>query len=294
MPSRFLYPALIAIQVLFGINFVAMKAVVTVVPPLLWAAIRVLIAAVIMVGAGLALKRKCPPLNLNFLLQAMLYSILAIVAAQGAVSIGLKITTATNSAILNTLIPIFTLLLVTLRGQEGLSKTRAVGFTLAFVGVLILRRIEQIQLSDVTLIGDLLILVSCVSTALFLSFGKHFTETYDRVWTTAWLFIFGGLGLALLSIPTAVGFHWPELSPSLLGSMLFVILGGTLSTYFLSVWALAQAPSSSVAIFVYFQPVVAAFLTWQIAGEVPTLRTLGSSLVIFLGVILVIQKPKKT
>lgn len=291
--SLLLYPALIAIQILFGINFVAMKAVVSVLPPLLWASIRVLIAALLMIVAAILLKRKRPPMSWSFLGPALLFSVLAIVIAQGAVSLGLKYTTATNSALLNTLIPIFALLIVTLRGQEALSRQRAVGFGLAFLGVLILRRIEQLQLTDTTLIGDVLILLSCLSTALFLSFGKKFTESFDRVWTTAWLFIFGGVGLGLASVPSVLSLSFPALTPALAGSMLFVVLGGTLSTYFLSVWSLAQAPSSSVAIFVYFQPIVAAFLTWLMSGEVPERRTLFSSVIIFLGVVLVIFKPKK-
>ncbi len=187
------------------------------------------------------------------------------------------------------MIPVFTLLIVTIRGQEPLTKLRVAGFILSFSGVLVLRHVEEISLSDRTLIGDLLTILNCLSFALFLSYSKTFLETHDRVWTTAWLFVYGSIGFGLVSLPDWMTFRMPELTPLLVGAMAFGIIGGTLLTYFLNVWALTYARSSSVALFVYLQPVVASALAWAWMGETVTLRTFLYSLIIFCGLLLALS-----
>jgi drug/metabolite transporter (DMT)-like permease len=288
--SRLLFPALIAIQVLFGINFVTAKIVVSALPPLLWASLRIILAAIFMIGACFALKRKHPEGGLKFFLPLIPFALLGAVINQGALLLGLHYTTATNSSVISTLIPIFTLIIVTLRGQEKFTVKRGMGFTLALIGVLILRKIEQLTLSDQTVLGDALVIVSCLSTALFFSYGKKFSQSYDRLWTTAWMFIYGSIGLTLLALPDYIHFHSPALTPTLLACMTFTVLGGTLLTYFLTVWTLAQAPPSLVAIFTYVQPVVTAALAWAWLDQPPTARTVFSSLLIFAGLLLALSK----
>jgi drug/metabolite transporter (DMT)-like permease len=288
--NRLLIPALIAIQVLFGINFVTGKIVVGALPPLLWASLRITLASVFMVGACLALKRKHPQGGFKFFIPLVPFALLGAVINQGALLLGLHYTSATNSSVISTLIPIFTLIIVTLRGQEDFTVKRGVGFTLALAGVLILRKIEQLTLSDQTVLGDVLVMVSCLSTALFFSYGKKFSQSHDRLWTTAWMFIYGSVGLTLLALPDYSHFSWPTLTPTLLGCMAFTVLGGTLLTYFLTVWTLAQAPPSSVAIFTYVQPVVTAALAWAWLDQPPTTRTLFSSLLIFAGLLVALSK----
>jgi drug/metabolite transporter (DMT)-like permease len=285
-----LYIALAAIQVLFGINFVTAKIVVGALPPLLWASLRIIIAAIVMVAACIFMRRKHPSGGRKFFIALIPFALLGAVINQGALLLGLHYTTATNSAVISTLIPIFTLAIVTLRGQEAFTQRRAVGFTLALAGVLILRKIEQLSLSDQTLIGDALVVISCLSTALFFSYGKVFSQTHDRFWTTAWMFIYGSLGLTLLALPDYLHFQWPALSTTVLGCMIFTVLGGTLLTYFLTVWTLAQAPPSSVALFTYVQPVVTAALAWAWLGQAPTARTLFSSVLIFAGMLVALSK----
>lgn len=287
--------ALITVQLLFGINYVVSKVVVGAFPPLVWASGRIIIAAFFMVLIAKLTGRKHPELKISFFGPLVIFSLLGIIINQSSFLVGLRYTTSTNSAILNTLIPIVTLLIVTIRGQEPLTARRGIGFVFAFLGVLALRKIEDISFSNQTWIGDLLTILNCVSYGFFLSFSKSFLEKHDRVWTTAWLFIYGSFGLTALALPDWMHFQMPVMTPVLLGCVLFGIFGATLATYFLNFWALAHAKPSSVAIFIYIQPVVASLLAWAWHGELITLRTTLSSLLIFTGVLLVLlQKPIKT
>ncbi len=289
--SPLVIAALILIQILFGVNYVVSKIVVGVFPPLLWASLRIIISSVLMVSIALLTRRKHPSMDRRFFVPLIGLALLGTVINQASFLVGLHYTTPTNSAILNTMIPIFTLLVVTLRGQEPFTRYKGVGFVFAFSGVLLLRNIETFTLSDKTAVGDLLTLLNCLSYAFFLSYGKKFLQTYDRFWTTSWLFMYGSVGLGILALPDWAHFQPPELTSGLWAAMAFAILGGTLLTYFLNNWALAKASPSSVALFIYLQPVVASLLAWAWKGEIVTPRTIFSSLLVFAGVLFALVGP---
>ncbi len=283
--------ALITVQILFGVNYVVSKVVVEAFPPLVWASARIIVSAGIMLWIA-RLSGTDSPRGKEFFGPLVIFALLGIIINQSSFLVGLRYTTATNSAILNTLIPIVTFAIVTIRGQEKLTPTRALGFVFAFGGVLIMRKIEDFSLSDQTLIGDLLTILNCVSYGFFLAYSKSFFERYSRMWTTAWLFLYGSVGLTVLALPDWIGFKMPELSPLLVGCMAFGVIGATLLTYFLNFWALAYANASSVAIFIYLQPIVAAALAWLWFGDSVSLRTTLASLLIFAGVLLVMKVKK--
>lgn len=279
--------ALITVQVLFGVNYVVSKIVVGAFPPLVWASARIIVASIVMIGAAALLRPGArPPWSKDFFVPMIVFALLGSVINQASFLVGLSYTTSTNSAILNTLIPVFTLLIVTVRGQEPLTVRRAIGFVLALGGVLILRKIENFTFSDQTLVGDLLTVLNCFSYGLFLSYSKKFLEKYDRIWTTAWLFIYGSVGLTAIATPGWMAFTPPLFTGELLAAMAFAILGGTLMTYFLNVWTLAHTKSTSVAIFIYLQPIVAIALAYFWKDEPITGRAIFSSALIFVGVLL--------
>lgn len=283
---RLVLAALVTVQVLFGINYVVTKVVVGVFPPLLWASFRIIISTIFMFTVAWLSGHPHPRDGRKFYIPLIGFALLGIIINQSSFLIGLRYTTSTNSAVLNTLIPVFTLLIVTIRGQEKLTGKRILGFACALAGVLAIRNLDEISFNNTTWIGDLLTVLNCLSYAFFLSYGKRFMETHDRFWTTFWLFSYGSVGLTLLGMPDWLSFEWPELSAPLLGCMAFAIIGGTLMTYFLNFWALAHARSSSVALFIYMQPIVASALAWIWMGQQPTIRTAVSSLLIFAGMLL--------
>ncbi|MGZ3688630.1 MAG: DMT family transporter [Bdellovibrionota bacterium] len=285
--SRAGIAALVAVQILFGINYIVSKVIVDVFPPLVWASLRLMAAAASLTLIAVLAKRKRPVGGWrHFFLPLIGFSLLGVIINQGSFLVGLHYTTATNSAVLNTLIPIFTLLFVTLRRLEPLTIKRLLGFVAAFTGVLVIRKVEEISFSDRTLIGDLLTVLNCFSFAIFLTVSKKFLMKQDPIWFTAWLFIYGAIGLTLAALPDYRTFHFPEMTPSMIGCLLFAVLGGTLLAYLLNLWALANTRTTQVALFIYLQPVVAALLAFFLYGELITPRTMLASFLIFSGLIL--------
>jgi len=277
--------ALLAVQVLFGLNYVISKDVVTAFPPLAWASIRALISACLLVLVAILLNRKHPKLDRKFFLPLIPLSMLSVSLNQSLFLVGLTKTTATNSSILNTLIPVFTLLIVTLKGMERLTLKRAFGFLLGLLGVLALRGVENLSVGGETWVGDVMTILNCACYATFLVVGKQWISQYDKIWATAWLFIAGSLTITIFATPDLLHMQWPVMTWSLGFAAFYAVFLGTFATYLLNFWALARAKSSSVSLFIYLQPVVAVLLAWGWKGEVPTLRSLGAGLLIFLGML---------
>jgi drug/metabolite transporter (DMT)-like permease len=67
-------------------------------------------------------------------------------------------------------------------------------------------------------------------------------------------------------------------------ALLFVVLGPTIGTYWLNLYALQRVPPSTVALFIYLQPVISALSAGRVLGEAPGGRTWVAGLLSGAGV----------
>lgn len=292
-PSEGVIAGLILIQFLFGMNYLFSKTILSHLPALLWASLRGIITALVLVIISAAMGRLDFKRGFFYYRQLITFSLLGVALNQGTFLLGLHYTTTTNSALLNTLIPIFTILIVALRGQESVSPLRGLGFLFAFLGVLFIHNPQNFSMSDKTFLGDSLILINTIFYSLFLVYSHRFFEKLDFVWSTTWLFVYGSIALTLFALPEYLSFEWKPLSSTVWISIAFSILGGTVAPYLLISFTLARTQSSLVALFVYIQPLVAAVMSYLLFGELIPVRTMGAGLLIFLGVFLALKKRRE-
>lgn len=288
--NRSVVGALVLVQILFGINYSMTKEVIQVWPPLVWASVRTLITAFLFTLIARGVSGPSPPLSREFLRAVIPLAILGVVLNQTCIQVGLSLTSTTHASILTSLTPIFTLALVSIRRQEQGGWSSWIGFCLATIGVLLLRLEGDSEPESSSLMGDLLVMGSSASYAMFLTLGHRFLRTYDQLWGTAWIFMVGSLLLAMLSIP-----HWPDVGPldrvrDQAPTILYVLIGGTLAPYLLSNWALSRTPSSRVALFSYLQPVVVSIIALFFYGEKLGPKTGFSAALIFSGFLLAVRK----
>jgi drug/metabolite transporter (DMT)-like permease len=148
--------ALIAVQILFGTWPIFGKIVLRSMSPSSLTACR-------LTGAALAfalLQRKLTPLfkmPLKDILLLALCSMTGVVGNQFLYVKGLSLTTAINSTLLSTTVPVFALFVSILFGYDQLSLRRLIGITLAASGVVYLVNPLRADLSAQTTAGNLLI-----------------------------------------------------------------------------------------------------------------------------------------
>ena len=277
--------ALILVQVIFGFNYAASKVILTEYPPILWAGLRLGAAAVLMfLCSAILVPKEKRRVDFEFLKSAFFLGFIGITLNQVFFLMGLKFTSTTNAAILNTLTPIFTLLFAMIAGAEKFTKLRGFGFGLAVLGALVIRRFEDFQITSDTFKGDVFTLLNCLSLALFFILSRKFLKQNSPFWATAWMFLFGAIELLLFSFSELTHAIPEHISNLLLFAIFYNIVLATMVTYFLNAWTITKLNPSSVAIFIYFQPAIAVVNAWLNGGETPTARTGLAMGLIFTGV----------
>jgi len=211
---------------------------------------------------------------------------------QLAQMVGLQKTTAINGALLITLSPLFMFMLSTAFLGERAQWRTVLGFLMAILGAaLVISRgeIGVLYVDRVTIMGDLLIIVSAGGWALYSILGKGFVQKHPPLLMVALVFS--------LSIPIliALGHYRGEnfiaplftLSWQGWGAVFFLAWGCSALAYVLWYGALQKRKVSHVGIFQYIQPVVATLLGIVILHETVTWATVIGGIIVLGGVTLV-------
>ena len=278
--------ALIAVQVLFGTWPIFGKIVLRSMSPSSLVACR-------LTGAAFAfalLQRKLTPLfrmPLKDFLLLVLCSMMGVVGNQFLYVKGLSLTTVINSTLLSTTIPVFALFVSILFGYDQLSLRRLLGIALAAGGVVYLVNPARADLSTQTTAGNLLIVSNSLLYATYIVISKTLFQRYGALNVITWIFLVG----SVVTIPVGVYAMQQEnlgaMSAGLWLMIAFIIIFPTVAAYYLNGWALTKVPPSTVAIYIYLQPLIAFGFAPLLLGEQFNSRTIIAALLICSGVALV-------
>jgi len=216
-----------------------------------------------------------------------LYALLGVVLNQFLFVKGLSLTTYINATLLGTTIPVFTLLVSITLGYDRLTIRKALGILLAAGGVIYLLYPEGSFSSD-TAFGNLLIVVCAIMYGAYLAISKDMFQRYGALTVIMWIFIFGSIitipigGYALADTPMS------EIGAGIWLALIYIILVPTVGAYYLNAWALARVEPSTVAVYIYLQPLIAFALGPLLLNEKWNSRMWVASALIFSGVAVVI------
>lgn len=282
--------ALVLVQIAFGTLPVAGKLAMEHVGPFGLSLVRVA-GATIFFGALVMLRAKVR-VPFRDVLRIAGCGLLGMAANQLLFLGGLERTSATNATVLVTTIPIFTFLVALGLGLERATARGVLGLVVAFAGVLTLVKVERFELAASSLLGDAMIVANALCYAFYLVLVRPYVARYGTLPIVA--IGFGASTLAVLPFGvgqldgvTSAGAHaWLLL--------LYVLAVPTLLTYLLNAWALRYASSSTVAIFIYLQPIVGLALAVTVLDEPLGLRAGLGTLAVFCGIALVTWRGRAT
>ena len=281
--------ALIPAQLLFGSLPVIAKVVLAVLPPVALVGIRTAITALILILVQVFRRRFWLKEKGDYWRFAGL-SLFGVVFNQLFFIGGLSLTTASNTSLLAVMIPVFALAVGAIAGFEKLTLIKIAGIILAAIGVIILIDPRKASFSSQTTIGDLCIVINCLAYGIYVATSKAAITRNGTFRSMMWVFIFA----SLICIP--LGAY--SLSTIDIGSVeteiwlitIYVGIGATAAPYLLNAWALSKVNPSTVAVFVYLQPLIGFTLALLFLGESISSIFLISSALIFAGVFLVTRK----
>jgi drug/metabolite transporter (DMT)-like permease len=278
--SAAVHGVLFTVALMFSVNYVVSKLGMREFSPLSFAWLRVAVSALIL----WVVMRDTEPFSRADAWLVFRFAILGVVINQTLFLAGLSLTSVQVSAVLITTIPVFTLAIAILAGQERASASRIGGIALAGAGALLVVGGESFGGSWRSFAGALMLVINCLSYAGYLVLSKpHMTRLSARAIVRRMFAIGAAMLLPIAAVPLARE-QWTQITPRAWLSLAFVIIGPTIIAYLLQAWALRHADSSVVAAYTYVQPVLATLLGVIFLNETLQANVLVAAAMIFGGV----------
>ena len=297
--------ALIAVYLIWGSTYLAIRYVVETIPPFIGMGMRFISAGIVLYIWRIS-KGDAVPTRRQWR-DAGIIGLLLLVGGNGLVSWSEQFVPSGIAALLISTVPIWMVVIESFRRGGEKPKIRTIiGLVLGFSGVALM--IGPGELSSE--IGALhpLGLIALPVGALLWSLGSVYSKSADlpssSLMTTSAEMLIGSAGLFLVG--TLRGewslFNFDAVTNASWAGLLYLAVVGSLGGFVAYAYLLRNAPISLVSTYAYVNPVIAIFLGTWIAQETLNERTIIAAMVILGAVILITtgkniskqDKPKST
>jgi drug/metabolite transporter (DMT)-like permease len=286
------YLAWIAICIIWGTTYLAIRVGVEHIPPMLFAGMRWIIAGSIFISVlkllGKAFPKKEDILHIGIMGIAMLGF------GNGLVVVGEQYISSGLAALLITTVPFWVVGMETIskRGPKINAKIIS-GLIIGIIGISLIFGSDWKDLfSTQYLFGVLSIFGAVVAWSFGTVYSKYKkVNAHPLVSASIQMLI---AGVVQLILGTILGeFNQLSFSSGGLLALIYLIIAGSIFGYGSYIYAIEHLPLSLVSTYAYINPVIAVFLGWLFLDEKLNLMIGIGAVVIILGVILVKQGAKK-
>lgn len=259
--------ALVGAAFLFGATFVVVKSALESIEPLSFIAWRFALGAAVL--ATLAL-----PKGRSIWLHGSLCG-LALFSGYALQTLGLELTSASNSALITGLYVVITPFLAALLSRRRPSPWVVGGAAAAFAGVILLTGVDRLSLE----LGDLLTVGCALAFAAHIVALARYAPRHPVVpFTTVQLAVTAVLSILLSSLFES-GPGIPD--SSVWGAIALTALGVTVGAYLLQIWSQTVVGASTTAIVLSAEPAFGVATAWLVLGERLSLQAwVGAGLIV--------------
>lgn len=285
-----LWTALLALYIVWGSTYLAIRFAVETLPPFLHASLRFLIS-----GAILFLWRRAAgdplPTKSNWKSTAIVGTLL-LLGGNGLVALAEKTIPSGIAALMISTSPFWLVLFESLRaGGMKPNWLSILGLVIGFGGVFLLIGPAEITGSkqQFDTFGIILLLIAPLSWSLGSIYARGADMPKSTLISTGMQMLAGSAALFVVSVVTGElnGFNFGDVSMRSWLGLLYLITFGSLVGFVAFGWLLHNAPVSLMSTYAYVNPVVAVFLGWLLAGEELNARIAVASAIIIGSVILI-------
>ncbi len=199
---------------------------------------------------------------------------------------GLRLTTATNAALLNAASPIAIALLAAIFLREKMSSKMLLGIVISIVGVgvIVSRGSWQVITASAYNPGDLIIVATLFAWGIYTTYGRHLMQVVSPLAATTYAYIAGATYLLIACWLT----EWEswQVAATRWDSWLAVAYQSTLGTFahFWYYQAVEILGPSRAGVFINLVPVMAIGIAYVFLDEALTLPHLIGGLIVLVGV----------
>lgn len=291
-PSRTaLVAAFAAVYVIWGSTYLAISRGVDEIPPFVMAAGRFLGAGAVFVALA-ARRGAVRPTPRDWATTCLIGALMA-AGGNGGVSWALQRVPSGIGALLVSMVPFWVALADWLRPHGARPPGRVIaGIALGFAGVALLVNPTDIAgTGSLDAVGAGAIVVATVLWAAGSVYSRYAPQPASHWLSAGMQMIGGGAVLAVLSAASGelTGLDWSQVSAGAFGAWLYVAVFGSVA-YGCYLWLLKASTPAKASTYAYVNPVIALVLGYLLAGETLTAWSLGCSVVVVTGVLLVVSR----
>jgi len=283
------HAALVTVQVFFGSLPVIAKGVLAVIPAVGLVGFRVGITAAVLTVVQIVRGRFWLKEKGDYWRLAVL-SLFGITFNQLLFITGLSLTKAANTSLLAVTIPIFTLIIGSIIGTEKLRPLKVIGIMMAAGGVILIIDPQRAWFSSETTLGDILVILNSLSFGIYVATSKAVITRNGAFRSMMWVFIFAAVVCVPLGIYSMATVDVSAVEPRIWLIIVYIAVAATALPYLLNARALARVNPSTLAVYIYLQPLIGFLLAVIFLDEHIGPLFILATFLIFGGVYLVTKK----
>jgi drug/metabolite transporter (DMT)-like permease len=286
-----IWVALIALYIVWGSTYLAIRFAVETIPPFMSAGLRFLISGIILFAWRRAAGDPLP--TKGQWISTAIVGIALLLGGNGLVSWAEQHVPSGIAALMVSTIPLWLVLFEALRPRGVKPGWRGViGLLIGFGGVFLLIGPAEFSGKSATqfdTLGTIALLCAALIWSLGSIYSKHADMPKSSLMSTATEMLAGAAALFIVSAGSGEfnGFHFASVSLHSWLGLAYLIAFGSLIGFVSYGWLLQNAPISLVSTYAYVNPVIAVFLGNLLASEALTPRILFAAIIIIGSVVFI-------
>jgi drug/metabolite transporter (DMT)-like permease len=287
--------ALWMVVVIWGANYPITKFGLQEIPPVIFTALRFLVAAPVMLTV-LRWREGALDFSREDFSRLLLLGLVSVSVYQILFNAALKYTTAGNVALALGISPIFTALFGALSGQERLRPLFLAGSVIASIGLGMVIGTDNPSLAQYpeASFGNLLAGIAAALWGLYPIMAKPLLRHHSSLWVTTHTTLLGTVALIIIVIPELGTMQWQHISVTAWGAVLYSGIMATVVAFIIWYRGIDKLGASRTMIYMYMVAPTAMLVAAFTIGEVPRPVQMIGAVVAILGVALARKGAGKT
>ena len=203
---------------------------------------------------------------------------------------GLSLTSPISAAVIMVTTPMIVMVLAAIIIKEKMQREKVLGIFLGLIGTAMLILYgKSIENTSNAGLGNFLVFINAVSYSFYLIIVKKLMDKYNAFTFVKWIYLFGFLMVLPFGWNQFSAVKWTMVPDLILLKISFVIIFSTFITYLLNLLSMKELKPTTVAVFIYLQPLFASVFAISLGKDQLNLVKIGSAILIFVGVYLATQ-----
>ncbi|PRZ26361.1 DMT family transporter [Flavobacterium granuli] len=208
---------------------------------------------------------------------------------------GLSLTSPISAAVIMVSTPMIVLVLSAIIMKEPMKKRMVSGIILGLIGTAFLILYgKSIGSTTHGGFGNFLVLVNAISYGFYLIIVKKLMEKYNAFTFVKWIYSFGLIMVLPFGWSQLTTAQWILIPTLIYWKIGFVVVVSTFLTYLLNLLTMKELKPTTVAVFIYLQPLFATIFAISLGKDKLDLVKIVSAILIFIGVYLVTSSPNSS